>query len=271
MIIDPHVHVWTDDPAYPTADGLKLPPYDGRVETLLERMNENGVEKTVLVQVIQYRWDNRYTADCLKRYPGTFEGVCRVDPESPSAADDLSKWVTERGFRGVRLSPWVGNDGSWWEGQEPLWKRADELGVPMCVLTSADHLPDVERWARRFESVQVCIDHMAWPPVDDPGPIENLLSMADLPNVFVKISGVWGVTKEDYPYTDTHANVKRTYDAFGPERLMWGTDWPMSNPKCGYTGALELITKHYDFLNADDREWILRKTVLKLWPFGGEA
>jgi L-fuconolactonase len=269
MIIDPHVHVWTDDPAFPIAEGQKFPPHDARVETLLQRMEEHGVEKTVLVQVIQYRWDNRYTAACMKRFPGTFEGVCRVDPESPSAADDLAMWVTEHGFRGVR-SPWVGNDGSWFELQEPLWKRADELGVPLCILTSIDHLPDVERWARRFESVPVCIDHMAWPPPDEPEKLEYLLSLADLPRVYVKISGTWGASKEDYPYGDMHHAVERVYDRFGPERLMWCTDWPMSNPKCGYTGALELVQKHFTFLNADDREWILGKTVLELWPFEGE-
>lgn len=267
MIIDPHVHVWTDDPAYPTAPGRKLPPHDGRVETLLERMDENGVDKTVIVQVIQYEWDNRYAADCLKRYPDRFQGVCRVDPESPSAVDDLSRLVEEEGFRGVRLSPWIGNDGSWWARADPLWARAEELAVPICILTSIDHLPEIEATARRFEGVQVCIDHMAWPPVDDPKPIENLLSMAELRNVYVKISGQWGVSKQDFPYADTHESIRKAYDAFGPERLMWGTDWPMSNAHCGYTGALELVTKHYEFLNDDDREWILGKTVLRLWPF----
>ena len=93
MQIDSHVHVWIHDPAYPWAPGAKPPPDSASAEQLLALMAAHGTEKTVLVQVIHYKWDNRYTADCLKRYPDRFEGVCRVDPESPTAADDLSRWV----------------------------------------------------------------------------------------------------------------------------------------------------------------------------------
>ena len=169
------------------------------------------------------------------------------------------------------MSPWIGNDGAWWSKADPIWRRAEALGVPICVLTSIEHLPEIEATARRFDGVQVCVDHMAWPPVDDPGPIANLLSMAALPNVFVKISGQWGMSKQSFPYADTHENIRKAYDAFGPKRLMWGTDWPVSNAHCGYSGALELVQKHYDFLNDDDKEWILGKTVLRLWPFAGET
>ena len=83
----------------------------------------------------------------------------------------------------------------------------------------------------------------------------------------MKISGTWAVSHESYPYRDTHAVVKQVYDAFGPERLMWGTDWPLVEQKCGYTGALDLVKRELAFLNESDREWILGKTVLKLWPF----
>ena len=68
-------------------------------------MKANGVEKTVIIQVIHYRWDNSYLADVLKRYPSYFRGVARVNPESPAAPDDLSRLVEQQGFRGVRISP----------------------------------------------------------------------------------------------------------------------------------------------------------------------
>src|SRR3712207_7942731 len=75
-IIDPHVHVWKNDPAFPWAPETTNPPReDATPEMLLELMAANGVEKTVLVQVIHYRWDNRYTADALRRYPDKFMGV----------------------------------------------------------------------------------------------------------------------------------------------------------------------------------------------------
>ncbi|HXK07251.1 MAG TPA: amidohydrolase, partial [Verrucomicrobiae bacterium] len=57
-IIDPHVHVWKHDSAFPFAQGANVPARDAAPETLLELMKANGVEKTVIIQVIHYRYDN---------------------------------------------------------------------------------------------------------------------------------------------------------------------------------------------------------------------
>src|SRR5947207_1013416 len=122
-ILDPHVHVWKHDPAFPFAEGAKVPERDAAPETLLGLMKANGVSRTVIIQVIHYRYDNRYLASVLKRYPGTFQGVCRVDPLDPAAPDYLSRLTTE-GFRGVRISPAGNAGGDWLHGplMPPLWK-----------------------------------------------------------------------------------------------------------------------------------------------------
>jgi predicted TIM-barrel fold metal-dependent hydrolase len=91
-IIDPHVHVWVNDPRYPWAQETTSPPKkDATPEMLLALMKANNVARTVLVQVSTYRWDNRYVADVLKQYPRYFKGVCRVNPEDPAAPDELSR------------------------------------------------------------------------------------------------------------------------------------------------------------------------------------
>src|SRR6266700_2069821 len=87
LLIDSHVHVWKHDPAFPFAKEAHPPAEDASVEMLLDLMKANGVSRTVVIQVIHYRWDNRYLADVLKRYPQTFKGVCRVNPEDPAAPD----------------------------------------------------------------------------------------------------------------------------------------------------------------------------------------
>src|SRR5437867_12406864 len=68
-IIDPHVHVWKHDPQYPFAEGANVPARDATPETLLDLMKANGVSRTVIIQVIHYRYDNRYLASVLQRYP----------------------------------------------------------------------------------------------------------------------------------------------------------------------------------------------------------
>jgi len=126
-IIDPHVHVWKNDPKYPWPKEVKDPPKeDALPETLLELMKTNGVENTVLVHVIHCRWDCRYAGDVLKAHRNRFMGVCRVDPTADSAADDLSRWVRDYRFHGLRLSPATGAAGDWINDR----KRMDRILGP---------------------------------------------------------------------------------------------------------------------------------------------
>src|ERR1700691_489879 len=144
-ILDPHVHVWKHQAQFPFAPGAKVPDYDATPEMLLDLMKANGVAKTVIIQVIHYRYDNSYLAAVLKQYPRFFQGVCRVDPLDPAAPDHLAEISVQPGFRGVRLSPAGDATGDWIRGplMPPLWKRCGELKVPMTVLVPATRLPDL--------------------------------------------------------------------------------------------------------------------------------
>ena len=270
-IIDPHVHIWKNDPKYPWPAELKHPPEeDALPEPLLALMEANGVSHTVIVHVIYYRWDCRYAADVVKQYPDKFQGVCRVNPEATNAADDLSKWVEEYGFRGVRLSPSARDTGDWIHNEElmdPIWKRTDELKVPMLILTSTSRLPAVAKWIDRYPDIKISIDHMASCPIDQPDELQKLLDLAKFPHVYVKISHTWSLSKEPYPHRDTWDQVKKLYDVYGPQRLMWGTDWPGVEESSSYAKALQLVRDEMDFLSEDDKRWILGKTVEELWPF----
>src|SRR5215470_10981912 len=218
-IIDPHVHVWKKDPKYPWAKETTRPPdKDATAEMLLELMKANGVEKTVIIQVIHYRWDNSYLADVLKRYPTKFRGVARVNPESPAAPDDLSRLVEQQGFRGVRISPAGNASGDWIHGplMPPLWKRCQDLKVPMTVLAPIGRMPDVAALMEKMPDLLLVIDHMADCPVDQPAELEKLLALKRYPNVFVKISHTWSLSRQPYPWLDVQDLVKRVYDAFGP-------------------------------------------------------
>lgn len=268
-IIDPHVHVWVNDPRYPWAKETTTPPAkDATPEMLLELMKANGVARTVIVQPIYYRWDNRYVADTVKKYPRYFHGVCRVNPLDPAAPDHLSK-LTEQGFRGVRISPAADASGDWITGplMPPLWKRAEALKVPMLVLTAITRIPEVGRLVEKCPDLNVVIDHMADCPVDQPQELEKLLALARYPRVFVKISHTWSISKQAYPWLDAQENVKRLYAVYGPKRLMWGTDWPVHEAKTNYHSTLTVVRDDMKFLNENDKSWILSKTVERLWPF----
>jgi predicted TIM-barrel fold metal-dependent hydrolase len=268
-ILDPHVHVWKHGGDFPFAQGAKVPAYDATPEMLLKLMKTNGVAKTVIIQVIHYRYDNRYLAAVLKQYPQFFLGVCRVDPLDPAAPDHLTELSKEQGFRGVRLSPAADASGDWIRGSLmlPLWKRCDSLKVPMTLLAPISRLPDIHKLVERFPDLTVVIDHMADCPVDHPEELEKLTALVRYPKVFVKISHTWSLSKEKYPWLDSQRLVKRLYDSFGPQRLMWATDWPIANGLATYAQRLTVVRDEMRFLNANDKSWILSKTIERVWPF----
>ena len=267
--IDSHVHVWKTDPAFPFATGAHPSPADASVETLLDLMHANQVSRTVIIQVIHYKWDNSFLASVLKRYPTLFHGVCRVDPEDPAAPEELSR-LTEAGFRGVRLSPAADATGDWIRGplMPPLWRRCSELKVPMTVLVPATRLPDLVPLIEANAELIVVIDHMADCPLDRPDLLEHLLGLARFPLVFVKISDMWSLSKQPYPYADAQDQVKRLLERFGAQRLMWATNWPVSLAQLPYARIVALYRDRMSFLTPEEREAILSGTVERIWPFG---
>ena len=267
-ILDPHVHVWKRDPKYPFAEGAKPPDRDATPEMLLELMKANGVSKTVIIQVIHYKYDNSYLADVLKQYPKMFQGVARVDPLDPAAPDHLSK-LTAQGFRGVRISPAGNASGDWFHGplMPPLWKRAHELKVPMTVLAPITRMPEVGVLLEKLPDLTVVIDHMADCPVDQPAELEKLIALKRYPNLFVKISHTWSLSKQPYPWLDAQELVKRLHQSFGPQRLMWATDWPIVEGHSTYAKALTVVRDDMKFLNDEDKSWMLSKTIERVWAF----
>ncbi len=267
--IDAHVHVWKQDPRFPFAEGAKVPAVDASVERLLQLMAANAVARTVLIQVIHYRWDNRYLADVLRRYPGRFHGVCRVDPEDAASPDALSE-LTAQGFRGVRLSPAANASGDWITGplMQPLWSRCAKLKVPMTLLIPAARLPQIVSLLDGNPELNVVIDHMADCPLDRPDLLAGLLGLARYPSVFVKISHLWSLSKQAYPYRDALEQVKKLRDRFGAERLMWGTDWPIATEMLDYSRRVKLYEENMSFLNRDEQADVMYRTVQRVWPFG---
>ena len=275
MIIDSHLHVWSDDESrYPFSEVSRPEPGQlGSVELLNEHMAEAGVDRAVIVQPIHYLYDNRYVADCLKRFPGRFAAVALVDPKSPEAPDQLERLVREQGFGGMRLHLSRQDDPSALAApdQDPLWRRVEELDVCFIVLGRAGDLPALEPIIERFPGVKVVLDHLGGPPLEespDRALLGNVLKMAHYPNVYVKVSGMNVLSKKPYPHQDTFDIVRKVYDAFGPERLMWGTDFPHVLNAGGYVRALELVRDELDFLTDQDKGWLFSKTVQRLWTFG---
>lgn len=268
-ILDPQVHVFVNDPHYPWAKETTHPPRRNATPAmLLELMRTNGIARTVLIQYIGYRWDNRYVLDSMEEHRPNFMAVCRVNPVDPTAPDELSQ-LTEKGFHGVRLSPAGAASGDWITGplMPPLWKRAESVHVPMQLLAPITRMPNLAPLIEQCPELDVIIDHMADCPIGQPRELDKLIALARFPRVYVKISHTWSISQQPYPWLDAQEYVKRLYDAYGPKRLMWGTDWPICEKWTTYSKTLSVVREDMKFLNEDDKSWILSKTVERIFRF----
>jgi predicted TIM-barrel fold metal-dependent hydrolase len=138
----------------------------------------------------------------------------------------------------------------------------------MTLLIPVTRLPELHPLIEANPDLQVVIDHMADCPLGHPEQLDLLLALARYPKVFVKISHIWSLSAEPYPYPDAAAQVRRLVEVFGATRLMAGTDWPISLPKQTYAQTVALFRDHLDFLSPQDRTQILSRTVQQVWPFG---
>jgi predicted TIM-barrel fold metal-dependent hydrolase len=286
-IIDTHMHVWANDAkrypfAHPYVADYAGMPHEGTVEMLVEDMDRSGCTHCVLVQTICHGWDNTYLADCVRRYPARFKGHGLVDPTDAKVADKLEYWTREHGLAGMRFSPMYYQNGDhggygWIDAEEThrLWKKAEKLGSVFNFFIAPGQLPKLAKMARAHRGVPVIIDHLSQIDLGaaDPEPdFQLLLAMAAYPNVRVKVSELTSVSKSHhYPFRDAYPYVKRVYEAFGPERLLFGTGYP-STARAGYgrptlAEEIRLIDKEIPFFTDPDRDQILGRNAAGLWGF----
>lgn len=286
-IIDTHMHVWANDPRrypfpHPYIQAFKGPPHEATVEMLVKDMDEHGCTHSVLVQVIYHGWDNTYIADCAKRYPERLKAHGLIDPTDAKVADKLEFWMKEHGLCGMRFSPIYYQDGEhggdgWINADvtHRLWRKAAELGAVLNFFIAPKQLPKLEEMIRAHPKVRVVIDHLSQIDLGSENPepdIRLLLGLARNPNVWVKVSELSSVSKSgQYPFTDAYPFVRRVHEAFGPEKLLFGTGYP-GIARAAYgrptlDKEIDMVRKEIPFFTKEEREQILGRNAARLWDF----
>jgi L-fuconolactonase len=276
MIIDTHVHIVAPDQyRYPRklAPGNSNWVIDMSGETMLELMGQAGIDRAILVQAHSaYEFDNNYVADVAIKYPGRFVSVCIVDPTRPDAPDQLTYWVKERGVRGLRLFPAAEREPRWLDDPDtfPLWERAAALDLPVCVCLRFRQLARLRAVIERYPQVRVALDHLGAPRLDEGPPYQNAAALFDLvtlPNVYLKFSSVNLYAAAQGKSTPREI-FKRLLDVFGPQRVMWGSNFPNTYDR-SLKEQLALALDELSFVPQADREWLFGDTARSLWPMLG--
>jgi predicted TIM-barrel fold metal-dependent hydrolase len=193
------------------------------------------------------------------------------DPTAPLARERLEHWLEQPNALGIRLSfvdpaiiEWLKDGVIEW-----FWSAAERLRIPLMIY-SPQCCDKVHRVAERYPELTLILDHLGFQQrkrnADALLHFDDALALARHPNVFAKVSSLPAYVTERYPFPALNEPIRRAYDAFGPSRLMWGSDY--TKLPCTYGECVDHFRVALDFLTAQDREWIMGRTAANAlrWP-----
>ena len=271
--IDAHHHFWSYD-AVEYAwidDAMRAIRRDFLPGDLEVEVRTAGVDGVVSVAARQSLEETRTLLDHAGRHAfirGVVGWVPLVDPD---IGDMLAEWAKDPKLRSVRHVL----QG---EPDERYMLRADfnqgiaalgPLGLAYDILIFELHLPVAIEFVDRHPEQVFVLDHLAKPRIKD-DQIEpwatHLRELARRPNVYCKVSGM--VTEADYTRW-TEGQLRRYFDvaleAFGPARLMFGSDWPVCLVACGYARWQALVRGWTEELSADEQGRIFGGTAMEAY------
>ena len=277
MIVDTHVHIWEiDPPRYPvgpTAPGWKSEPDEpATADELIEDMDANGVDHSVIVQTSWSTWDNGYMADSVVRFPDRLIGHGMIDPQDPNNAGLVRYWMQKRGLVGFRFHPMYYPEEQilLTEQNGPMWEELAALGAVVQFHMYPKDAVQVAEIARRFPQMKLLIDHMGYPDLKEgEQAFAQIVELARFENIHVKISDVKGRSEQNFPFVDIHPFIRQLVDAFGAERSLWGTGYAghhrTKHNWLSLADELRLVREGFSFLSADQCEWVLGGTAARVW------
>ncbi|MCW5604597.1 MAG: amidohydrolase [Burkholderiales bacterium] len=275
LIVDSQVHLWaasTPERPWPKEQRVR-PQRDvplGKDEMLRE-MDAAGVDRMVIVPPAWEGDRNDLALAAARAHPDRFAVMGRLDPDAPESRGVVAGWRDQPGMLGFRFSmtapalrPLLTEGRLDW-----LWLEAEKHGIPVMALVKHADVPLIDRVAERHPGLKLVMDHCALTTGKDDEAFrefDKLLAIAKRPNVAVKVSCLPLYTSDGYPFRALHPYIRQVYDAFGPRRMFWGTDF--SRLPCSYRQGLTYMSEEIPWLTTEDKAWILGRGVCEWlgWP-----
>jgi L-fuconolactonase len=247
------------------------------VEVLLGQMDRNGVAQAILIQMMGQA-NNAYQSECVRKYPGRFASVVIVDSDRADAPETLARLAAD-GASGVRLRATTRSPGA-----DPLaiWRAAARLGLAISCGGAAADFASAE-FAALVEAVpdaRVVVEHLGSlnHPVDAAQEElrRKVFGLSRFSNVSIKIHGLGEFCRRALPVTEPFPFerpvpplLEEVYRTFGPNRMMWGSDYPPVSGREGYRLALQLTMEQLAGKSEADRAAIFAGTALAMFPVRG--
>ncbi len=266
LVVDAQVHIWaisTSARPWPPPHPDLPPPHKPQPFTrdkLLHEMIAAGVDRAVLVSPAFEGVRNDVVLAAVRACPDYFAVMGRLDPEEPASRALIPTWLAQPGMKGLRFTfhrphqrPLLTEGRVDW-----LWPQAQAARVPIMLLVAHRDLHLIDRIAERHPGLKLAIDHLGLTAGKDEvafRELDQLLALARRPNIAVKASCLPLYTADAYPFRRLHPWLRRVYDAFGPQRVFWGSD--LSRLPCTYRQCVTMFTEEMPWLAAADLDWIM--------------
>ena len=269
--IDSQVHAYErNHPGRPWIGYLQGPD-EVTGDDMVAAMDAVGVDGALLVSPFSmYRYDPSYVLEVYAKHPGRFGLIKPFDPESEAVAYEIAEWTGKPGVVGVRIMLTAQEFEADDPGLGRMLTAGAQAGIPVNVMCSGK-LPLLAELARRHPDTQIVVDHVGLiQPSKPPAPPEtfgdlaNVVSLAEYPNVAIKISGACTLSHQPFPYPDIWEPLAKVFDAFGFDRCMWGTDWTRAVGLLTYEQGVEAF-RVTDQLSDAERSALMGGTLAKIY------
>lgn len=278
-VIDAHQHFWNLD----RVDYPWLTPGHGVIHRTWEEpdlahdLGTAGVEHTVIVQSMDSFADTEYMIEVADRWPVIAAIVGWVPLDRPETANEaLERYAADPRIVGIRHLIHELPDPDWLrraEVQEGLALLAERGLTFDVVAVLPRHLEHVPYLSERHPDLRIVIDHLAKPPIAERGwePWAGLLrAAAENPNVYVKLSGLnTAADWETWTADDLRPYVDHAFEVFGPDRMMYGGDWPVSVLAGDYPKVWAETQRLLESLAPADRDRVLGGTAAEFYRIPG--
>ena len=277
LTIDCQVHAYERNRPERPWVGFLTGPDEVTGDDMIAAMAAVGVDGAILISPFSlYGYDASYALEVYARHPAKFGLVRPFDPNSQTIDADMEEWTATPGVVGARIMLANLDYEADHPGLNGILAAGGRAGVPVNVM-SAGKLPLLRELARQNPDTQIVIDHVGLAqPFDPPPPAEpfadlpNVLSLAELDNVAIKISGAGTLSHQPFPYPDIREPLGRIFDAYGLERCLWGTDWTRAVNLLNYEQGVEAF-RVSDWLSDSDRATLMGGSLARIYDWSPEA
>lgn len=255
-IVDAQIHLW---------NGQEAPPHHWRapflIDDALRAMDEAGIDRAVNHPAVWDAGSNAYAVEAARLHPDRFATLGWFPLTAHADEALVDRWLEMPGMLGLRFMLATPEGCEMFQNGSIDWifEAASRRKIPLGVMLPPSSFPRLGVVAARNPDARLLIDHLGVSPFaklpDALAHMDDLVRLAALPNVAVKATATPSMSNEAYPFADTFEPLRTIFDAYGPDRFFWGSDY--TRMRCSWRECATMFTDHLEWLRGTDKTRVM--------------